>query len=527
MGRLIYSSLPWSLCMPYVFVRKENVMTFVHRASLIAGIGLALGVFSSPSVHAQLTILKNFRATVQGAGNDSMPPDTMGAVGNNHYVELINGGLSVFDKSTGNRVQRMTDTDFWNNANVPTDGFPISDPRVLFDGDTQRWYASAINIPYTLDTTNGTAPVSSNQFLLAVSNTSDPTQGWHGVTVDADSGGNLFGDFPTLGINGNNVYVGANMYQNIDLLDTTSGTQTGVSMVAVSKSALVNDTVDAASVTRFENLNPTRYGNTWQAVQDLNGGKDNEIVLSNDPGIDDAGNSAPSNRLFVNRISGEGTPAAVFQNVATPTVNTYSGPPPAQQKGTSDAIETNDARFSSVVYRVGNSIWSTHSITVDGRAGIRWYQIDAKTNKLLQQGEISKADMDYYFPSLAVNSDGAVVIGFTGSGDNQYASSYAVLGRTVNGVTTFSAAQLLKAGNGAFTSADGSPSRWGDYSSTTLDPTDSSVFWLNQEVTASTDHWATQITAVRIAAVPELSIHIGLTLGMGGVFYAVRLRRRR
>jgi hypothetical protein len=36
--------------------------------------------------------------------------------------------------------------------------------------------------------------------------------------------------------------------------------------------------------------------------------------------------------------------------------------------------------------------------------------------------------------------------------------------------------------------------RWGDYSATTIDPADPSIFWTNQEFVAGTNRWATQVT---------------------------------
>lgn len=86
----------------------------------------------------------------------------------------------------------------------------------------------------------------------------------------------------------------------------------------------------------------------------------------------------------------------------------------------------------------------------------------------------------YYFPSLMVNATGDMVMGFSGS------SVYAHIGgfyswRLVNG-TMANRAGLLKKGEEHFDFQPvGNDERWGDYSATTLDPSDSLSFWTVQE----------------------------------------------
>ena len=74
-------------------------------------------------------------------------------------------------------------------------------------------------------------------------------------------------------------------------------------------------------------------------------------------------------------------------------------------------------------------------------------------------------------------------------------TSYAVLGRTLSGITTFGRPVLLKAGvAGYFEDFGAGRNRWGDYSATVADPADPFVFWTFQEFVSSEDVWSTQIT---------------------------------
>ena len=41
-------------------------------------------------------------------------PDTMGAVGPNHFVEMVNHGIAVFPKTNSSRLQMMSTKDFFN-----------------------------------------------------------------------------------------------------------------------------------------------------------------------------------------------------------------------------------------------------------------------------------------------------------------------------------------------------------------------------------------------------------------------------
>lgn len=152
------------------------------------------------------------------------------------------------------------------------------------------------------------------------------------------------------------------------------------------------------------------------------------------------------------------------------------------------------------------TFWGVQTVDSGGRAALRWFQIDANTNALLQEGLIADSNLDFYYGSLAVNDFGDVVIGFSGSSESQFASSYAVRGQTVSNVTTFDTPQLLKAGVASYLRRDGNGrNRWGDYSATLLDPIDPFTFWTFQEWVSAEDIWSIQITELKISptSVPE------------------------
>lgn len=146
-----------------------------------------------------VTIGQNFTG-ISGDSGVANPPDTMGAVGPTAFVELINGGYAVYDKSSSSTVLPPTTlNEFWNNAGVKSVSVtnPAFDPRVVYDPFSGRFFASSAEM----------APPTNN-LLLAVSNTSNPTQGWTGFSIKSPTEQRI-ADFPTLGFNSQGVYVSA------------------------------------------------------------------------------------------------------------------------------------------------------------------------------------------------------------------------------------------------------------------------------------------------------------------------------
>ena len=108
----------------------------------------------------------------------------------------------------------------------------------------------------------------------------------------------------------------------------------------------------------------------------------------------------------------------------------------------------------------------------------------------------------YYFPSLMVNCAGDMVIGFSGSNATNYIGAYYTW-RLSDG-TTLNPPRLIRAGLTNYIDFDNG--RWGDYSATTLDPTDDWSFWTVQEYADPSDgntfgehRWKTVIAEVRPA----------------------------
>ncbi len=73
---------------------------------------------------------------------DVIPPDTMGAIGPNHFVEVLNNRIAVFDRHNPENNESQDSRTFFG---LPVSGNDnVYDPRVLYDASAGRWVVSAI-----------------------------------------------------------------------------------------------------------------------------------------------------------------------------------------------------------------------------------------------------------------------------------------------------------------------------------------------------------------------------------------------
>ena len=476
---------------------------------------VAMAVFSllSPAAGAQVaTIAQNFVGTninqlpALNNGNSSIPPDTMGTAGINHYVETLNGSFAIYNKSTGALVgSRISLTTFWQNAGITglnnnpsaTGAIGTGDPRILFDPNSQRYFVAGID------------SASPNRILIAVSNTSDPTAGFKARAINNTSSPGTFADFPMLGIDQNNVYVTTNNF-----IPSGGGFSSNGAFI-IPKSGLLQANPTIANVTKIDNINPNTFGFANQPIVDFAGNGTSHLTLA----------SFDSTNLHLASLDNvnTATPSISSGNFLAVAGNTNTQD--ARQPGGPNTINTGDFRFSSNVVKQGNNIWGVNTNTVAGDEVVKWYRIDATTNLLVESGTISTVGFDYYRPSINVTACGLVVVGYTRSGTTEFASAYASAGLFNGAATTFDAPTLLRTGAGNYNvTFGGARNRWGDYSSTTLDPTDSNSLWTIQEYASATNVWSTNITRFQAGCPEPGAMALFGTFALAGAGF---LRRRR
>jgi len=163
----------------------------LRRAAILWVLSQLLSV-SLAQTGVQIQIGQNFTGS-DNTETSITPADGDGAIGPKHYVEFINGELAIYAKTNGLRIRRISDSQFWANAGVViSSDATISDPRVIYDPQSQRWFASQVDFNNSVSDPTTWA----NNFLIAVSDTADPTRGWHGKSFVADPDTGYFADFP-------------------------------------------------------------------------------------------------------------------------------------------------------------------------------------------------------------------------------------------------------------------------------------------------------------------------------------------
>ncbi len=492
--------------------------SYLNISHLAAWLAVLLVGFPWQKIEAAVTVTvgQNFTGSTFGVDSSYVPPDSNGAIGPGRFMEFINGTVAVYNKTNGASVQRKSNLEFWADAGlVIAQDNVTSDPRVIYDPSVQRWFAAQV----TVNSSAADPTALANKFLLAVSTTSSPTGPWKGFSFQADPDNGYFADFPTLGVDSNAVYLSGDFY-------SAGETPQGAGLVSIPKADLLAAVPTVANQHWFGVMDYAVRGEVLQPAICFDGSASGNIVSIADIGSD----SSPHSNVvsFAVQNAGGISPtltASAFLNVLSYEVpdNADLGVPQftALQPDNTTTLMANDARLSAKVYAVNGILYAVHNTLLNGRLAIRWYRIRAADQTLIEQGTIADPNLDLFFPSIAVNQYGVVVIGCNVSGSATFVSSYAYVGEIKNGVTTFGSGILLKAGVGSYHDIyeilaqlfddPVTPSRWGDYSAMSVDPADPTHFWTIQAYPSAVDPdtggtWSTQITEIIATAPPQLTI---------------------
>ena len=462
-----------------------------------------------------VTIGQNFTGDTYGVVSQALPPDSNGVIGPTRFMSFINGVVTVFNRTNGASVYRKSDLIFWSNAGINTSAIGVSDPRVIYDPATQRWFATQVDFdPSAPDPT-----AEGNDFLLGVSTTSNPAGPWKAFMITADPDNGYFADFPTLGLDGDAVYISGDFY-------SAGQIPQGPGLLSIPKADLTNASPTVANMTWYGVMDYNVRGDVLQPAVCLDGSASGSILAMGDIGSD----SNPHSNVVSFAVQNAGGPNPTLTGSTFLDVLPYEVPDNAdlgvpqfvasQPDGTT-MLQANDARLSAKVFAVGGVLYAVHSTELNGHIAIRWYRIRAADHTLLEQGTIADPNLDLFFPSIAANQYGTVVIGCNGSSSGSYISCYAYAGQTVNGRTTFGSPVLLQSGVADYHDLNEvlgqlldtpTPSRWGDYSTLSVDAADPTQFWSIQMYPSGVDPnldtgiWSSQITQLIVTPPPQLTI---------------------
>lgn len=453
-----------------------------------------------PSSHSVATGFPalSLRDQFTDLGTGSVPPDTMGAIGPDHFLEVINSSVAVYDR-TGRRLSHVSLDSFFRVIDDVT-AYPRNgafDPRVLYDRRSGRWFASATEF--------GDPFGEANHLLLAVSATSDPTGAWFhylvrsGVPNDTRS---YFSDFDALGTDDNGVYLGVTIFPS-------SGTDFA-RIAALDKAPLL---AGAATAQFFFSPVADLYSTPIPALNF-------DPVAPTAPAWFVASwphtlNGSDSANLSCVALTWSGAPGSRVPTLgATRTIftPTFGFPPNPPVQGSSVNLDVTDFRLQNSVIR-NQRLWTCRTIGVNAaggpggadRSAVEFLELDlaGDTAQLRQSGRVfdnATANPRFYLaPSLAVNGPGDAVIAFTTTRATEFAGAGFAARLASDALGTIRETLPLKSGERAYQRTDGSGrNRWGDYSFTSVDPRDDLSLWTVQEYAKGeiANNWGTWVARI-------------------------------
>jgi hypothetical protein len=402
---------------------------------------------------------------------DSAPPDPNGAVGPNHFVEIVNESFAVFNKS-GTPVYGPVPTNtlfsgFGGGCQANDDG----DATVEYDKLAGRWIISQFS-------------VSTTPYLqcVAVSTTGDPTGSYYRYSFQYNS----FPDYPKLSVWPDAYYETFNLFSGNSFV--------GPEACAYDRAKML---LGQAATQRCFTLSSS-YGSLLPA--DLDGttsppsGSPNYMVSFGTNSLQlwkfHVDWTTPSNSTLTG-------PATISVASFSPACN--GGGTCIQQSGTGQKL---DSLADRLMYRFAyrnfgdhESLVVDHSVTAGSSAGMRWYELRNPngTPTVFQQGTYAPDSSYRWMGSIAMDHNGDIAMGYSVSSTALH-PSIRYTGRLAGdplGVMTQGEGTIISGGG----SQNGGLSRWGDYTSMSVDPSDDCTFWYTNEYLTSNGsfNWHTRV----------------------------------
>ena len=449
---------------------------------------------------------------IPGITSAANPPDTVGDVGRNHFVQMVNATqFQIWDKQGNALTPPLVFGNLWPIGALCRSN--AGDPIVVYDHLADRWLLSQFADP--------------NHMCIAISQTSDPTVGtWFLYTFNVG----VFPDYPKFGVwpdgyymssyEGNNLGIFVFDRDNMLLGQPASFIKTTISSLrplpGVRDTRILPSDLDGVpppeGTPNFflrtvddqqDVLDPTDRIEIYEARVDW-------TVPSFTFSLVNSLTPAPFNVMVCNRNRG-GVRDCIPQPDTTATLDALSNRPMMQLK------YRNFGSFQAMVFNqtidVRGSILGI--APVKEVAGIRWYELSRSGMdwSIHQQGTFAPQPADAtaenellhrWMGSAAIDRQGNIALGYSIVNDddnNEVFPSIRYTGRYFDdplGLLLESEKTIL---NGTNSQTGGFGQRWGDYSALSVDPVDDCTFWYTNHVAGlgGTGPRPTRIASFRFA----------------------------
>jgi hypothetical protein len=482
--------------------KKKEGMLPVHGGST-AGSDPALQ--SSPGTAAAPTAGINFEGVGQGftgpSGTfsvNSAPPDTNGAVGPNNYVQIVNESFAIFNKSGTAIYGPIPTNTLWSGFGGGCQSNNDGDATVVYDRAADRWVFQQFS-------------VSTTPYLecVAVSKTSDPTGQYNRYSFQYSN----FPDYPKLGVWPDAYYVTFNLFTS------ATGPFVGPEICAWDRAKML---AGQAATQQCKTL----------------GTNDGGMLPSDSDGATPPPAGAPNpivefgtNNLLLYKFHVDWSNTANTTLTGPTTLPVAAFTPPCNGGGTcipqSGTTVQLDSLGDRLMYRLEyrnfgdhDSLVVNHSVVAGSSVGVRWYELRSVTSPTLmptvyQQGTYAPDSSYRWMGSAAIDGSGDIGLGYSVSSSTMHPAIRYTAHATSDPLG------VMGQGEGSIIEGAGSQTkyltqtltRWGDYSSLSVDPTDDCTFWYTNEYLASNGafNWHTRIGTFKVAgcgttASPDFSV---------------------
>ena len=446
----------------------------------------------------------NFEGVGVGLGGFSPsgnPPDVNGRVGSTQYVQWNNTSFAVFDKTSGALLYGPA---AGNTLFQPLGGLCAShndgDPVVSYDILAGRWVLSQFVV--------GGGQTDYSHQCIAVSATSDATGEYYLYDFQTDAVN--FVDYPHTGVWPDGYYMSTHVF------NATSGTFVTGRLYVFERAKMI-----AGQAARMQSHDlGAEYGFLPADLDSLTppAAGEAEFVLGPNFTLTELTDS------FRVAVTWDPTPTMVVTAGPTimeglgnaPCISGVNSPPrdcvpePAPAVGTDYLDNIGGHYMHRLAYRNnGTQAAPQESLVVSGpsdgsdanHGAVEWFEFrnagsSSTTPTLFQSGHYD-IDTNYrWLPSIAMDKDGNIALGYSKSSTTVEPGAY-VTGRLASDpINTMGAEVQMQAGIGAQL---GAGNRWGDYSSMTLDPIDQCTFYYTNEYLKTNGgfNWSTRIAAFK------------------------------
>src|SRR5207248_619427 len=273
----------------------------------------------------------------------------------------------------------------------------------------------------------------------------------------------------------------------------------------------------------------------------LSGGPANAICMQQNPSVDsllpadlDGTTPPPAGEpnFYLQMVAPSNLNLFKFHvDFTTPANSTFTGPtaiPVAPfseacgggtcipQPGTTQQLDSlSDRLMFRLAYRnFGDheSLVVNHSVMAGNSVGVRWYEIRSPnvTPTVFQQGTFSPDSQYRWMGSIAMDQSGDIAVGYSASSSSNF-PAVRYTGRVPSDPAgTMESENSIIEGTGSQTKG---LSRWGDYSSMSVDPADDCTFWYTNEylTTNGSFNWKTRIGSFKFTSCGQHGSSLSVT----------------